>query len=58
MKADRGKLDGLLSAMIVVAEVTGPMKIGDLTDQAWKAICEINSRLSRMAADEAERLES
>lgn len=43
--------DGLLDAMIVVAEVSGPMKMADFNDATWTMLCSINERLAKKAAD-------
>ncbi len=42
--------DGLLDAMIVVAEVSGPMKMADFNDATWQMLCGINQRLAAKVA--------
>lgn len=54
---NRGYLQGLLAANIAVAEVTGKIKISDITDQTWTIVNEIQEKLLAAAAAEAERLE-
>lgn len=48
-------LDGLLDAMIAIAEVTGPIKLSDMQPQTWQVLTEFNIRLTKMAADEADQ---
>lgn len=43
--------DGLMDAMIVVAEVSGPMKMADFNEATWAMLCRINERLAAKAAD-------
>lgn len=43
--------DGLLDAMVVVAEVVGPMKMDDFNEATWKMLCGIQERLAAKAAD-------
>ena len=56
-KPSRRYLDGLLAASVAVAEIIGPMKLGEMTDQTWEVINKIQGRLLFLAAAEAERLE-
>jgi hypothetical protein len=53
MTADeyRGYVNGIMEALIEVSKITGGMQIGDFNEKTWKMICQINARLSGMAAD-------
>lgn len=53
----RGYLQGLLAATVAVAEVTGRIKIADMTDQTWTLVNEIHKALMALSAAEAERLD-
>jgi uncharacterized protein YaaR (DUF327 family) len=57
MSTKRDYLQGILVATVAVAEVTGKIKIGDMTDQTWRVINEINEKLLSLAASEADRLD-
>lgn len=54
---DRGKLDGLLDALVAVGEITGPMPMDEVTDPMWELICQISARLAELAIIEANRLD-
>lgn len=54
---DRGTLNGLLAALVAVAEITGPMPMDGMTNQTWQMICKISARLAELAAIEARRLD-
>lgn len=43
--------DGLLDAMIVVAEVSGPIHLSDFNDVTWEMLCRIQERLAAKAAE-------
>lgn len=57
MSTKRDYLQGLLAGTVAVAEVTGKIKIADMTDQTWKVVNEINERLLALASAEADRLD-
>ena len=57
-RINRQRLDGILSAMIVVAKVTGKQPMKGMTDREWKLICHINRDLAKLAADEAACLDN
>lgn len=42
--------DGLLDALVIVAEVTGPMKMEDFNEATWKMLCAINAGIAGKAA--------
>ena len=43
--------DGLLEALRLVAEISGPLSFTDFSDATWKMLCTINERLAAKAAD-------
>lgn len=43
--------DGLMDAMIVVAEVSGPVKMEEFNEATWKMLTQIQERLAVKAAD-------
>lgn len=43
--------DGLMDALVIVAEVSGPVKMTEFNDATWKMICGIQERLAAKAAD-------
>lgn len=55
MRTPDTRLDGLLEAMKIVAEVTGPMQMSDFNEATWKMLCGINMRLAEAAALEAQK---
>jgi hypothetical protein len=57
MKPSKQHLDGLLSAMVQVASVTGKQPLEGMSDREWKLICEINEKLTRTAAEYASQFE-
>lgn len=50
--------DGLLDALTIVAEVSGPMAFSDFNEATWKMLCKINERLAAKAADAYGELEN
>jgi hypothetical protein len=54
--AGRHRLNALIDAMQIVAEASGEMAVTDFNDATWKMLCEINEKLARAAAEEAEKL--
>lgn len=42
--------DGLLDALLIVAEVTEPMKMSDFNEATWKMLCAINAGIAGKAA--------
>jgi hypothetical protein len=46
-------LDGLLTATVAVAEITGKLPLDEMPDQTWKLICSINKRLLELSLIEA-----
>lgn len=57
MARNRDLLNGILSAMVAVNEIVGPIKIKDMNDQTWNVVTKINARLAELAAAEAARLD-
>lgn len=43
--------DGLMDAMMVVAEISGPIKMEEFNEATWKMLCQIQQRLAAKAAD-------
>lgn len=53
--ADRKYADGLLRALLIIAEEFGPIKTEDMNKATWKALNAANQRLSKEAAEELQR---
>lgn len=43
--------DGLLDALVIVAEVSAPLNMADFNETTWKMLCEIHKRLAGAAGD-------
>lgn len=48
------RLDGLLSAAVAVAEITGPIPLDGMSEREFTLIGKINARLIDLCREEAE----